>query len=99
MFNALIFRLADITVTPDFTGLPQNLVVGLTKLTNNALALLLLIAGLGIAISLILMVVGSWLHNPSVKERGIGGLFISSAAGGLFYVAIAFANYSTHLFR
>lgn len=99
MFNALFFRLADITVTPDFNGLPANLEAGLRHLTNNAAALLLLVSGLGIVISLIGLVVGTWVHSPQVRDRSREGLLVSAGAGALLFAGVAVANYATGLFR
>jgi hypothetical protein len=98
VFNALIFRLADISVTPDYTGLPSNLDAGLKHLTNNAAAFLLLVSGLGIVISLIGLVGGSWVHSPQLRERSKEGLLYSAGAGALLFIAVAVANYATRLF-
>ena len=38
----------DISVSPDFTGLPSNVYHGLVHLTDNAAAVLILVAGLGL---------------------------------------------------
>lgn len=99
MFNALIFRLADITVSPDFDGLPVNLTRGLIHLTDNAAAVLLLVAGLGIVGSLTGWIGGSMLHNQQLIERSKEGLKISVGAGAALYAAVAAANYGAGLFR
>jgi hypothetical protein len=99
LFNAPIYWLADITVTPDFNGLPVNLEHGLVHLTNNAAALLLLVSGLGIVASLIGLVVGHGLHMQSVSERSKGGLLVSAGAGAILFIAVAVANYAMGLFR
>ena len=99
MFNALILWLADITVTPDYNGLPSNLQAGLSHLTNNAAALLISLSGLGIVLSLMGMVVGSWMHNALVRDRAKEGLLMSALAGALLFIAVTVANYSTGLFR
>lgn len=99
MFNALILRLADITVAPDYNGLPANLEAGLKHLTNNAAALLMMVSGLGIVLSLMGMVAGSWVHNPQVRDRAREGLLVSALAGALLFAAVAVANYSAGLFR
>jgi len=41
----------DINVRPDFSGLPPSVLHGLIHLTNNAAALLTLVSGLGIVVS------------------------------------------------
>jgi hypothetical protein len=99
VFNALIFPFADISVRPDFNGLPSNLTAGLEHLTNNAAAVLLLVSGLGIVLSLMGMVAGSWVHSPHLRERSREGLLVSAGAGALLFGAVAIANYSTGLFR
>jgi hypothetical protein len=99
VLNALIFRLADISVTPDYNGLPSNLEAGLKHLTNNAAALLMLVSGLGIVLSLTGMIAGTWMHNPMVRDRAREGLLMSAVAGALLFIAVAVANYSTGLFR
>lgn len=98
MFRALNFWLADIYVQPDFNGLPDNLRAGLQHLTNNAAALLLLIAGVGVICSLIGMVAGYALHTQ-VSERSRSALMVSAASGALLYAGIAAINYGTGLFR
>jgi len=99
LFNALIFRLADISVQPDFNGLPPNLRTGLIHLTDNVAALMLLIAGLGIAASLIGMVVGHAFHSQHIAERSRSGLLVSAGSGAILYIAVTAANYGISLFR
>jgi hypothetical protein len=99
VFNTLIFWLADIQVSPDFNGLPPNLTQGLMHLTNNAAAVLLLVAGLGIVGSLTGWVAGSVTQNPQLIDRSKDGLKISVGAGAALYVAVAAANYGVSLFR
>jgi len=99
MIHSLRPHVADITVSPDFNGLPDSVRTGLIHLTNNAAAALLLLSGLGIVISLCGMVVGSWLQSPQLSERSRSGLLVSAGAGALLFVAVAFANYTLHLFR
>lgn len=99
MLNALILRLADISVQPDFSGLPPSLKEGLIHLTNNVAALLLLVAGLGIVSSLIGLVAGYAFHSPQISDRSRRGLMVSAASGALLYVAVAVANYGIGLFR
>lgn len=99
MIQPLMARVADISVSPDFNGLPDSVRSGLVHLTNNAAAVLLLLSGLGIVISLCGMVVGSWLQNQHLSERSRSGLLISAGAGALLFVAVAAANYAMRLFR
>ncbi len=90
--------LLDISVAPDFNGLPPNVRDGLVHLTNNAAAVLTLVSGLGIVISLIGIVVASWTANAQLSERAKSGLFVSIAALALLYLGVAAANYAGHLF-
>jgi hypothetical protein len=99
VFNALIYRLADISVQPDFNGLPPSLKEGLIHLTNNVSGLLLLVAGLGIASSLLGIVAGYAFHSQQISERSRSGLMVSAASGALLYAAIAVANYGVGLFK
>ncbi len=91
--------LADVSVTPDFSGLPPNVLHGLQHLTNNAAAVLMLISGLGIVVSLIVLVLASWTSNPQLSDRAKGGLVVSIGAMALLYIGVAVANYSGHLFQ
>ena len=88
----------DISVRPDFEGLPPNVHQGLIHLTNNAAALLALISGLGIVVSLIGLVFASWTSNHQLSERSKSGLAVSVGAMALLYAAFAVANYSGRLF-
>ncbi len=99
MIHPLISHIADISVSPDFSGLPDSVRTGLIHLTNNAAAALLLLSGLGIVISLCGMVVGSWLQSPQLNERSRSGLLVSAGAGALLFVTVAVANYAMHLFH
>lgn len=99
MFNALIFRLADITVTPDYNGLPSNLQQGLVHLTNNAAALMLLISGLGIVLAVGGLVIGHALQRQHITERSWSALGVASGAGAILFVAVHAANYTSGLFR
>jgi len=86
-------------VTPDFRGLPPNVLHGLIQLTNNAAGLLTLIAGLGIVVSLTGLVIASFTANRELSERAKGGIAVSVGALALLYLGIAAANYSSHLFE
>ena len=91
-------RLLDIVIRPDFNGLPPNVHEGLVHLTNNAAALLALVSGLGIVVSLIGLVFASWTSHHQLAERSKSGLAISIGAMALLYVAVAAANYTGRLF-
>ena len=99
MFNALISRLADITVTPDYDGLPSNLQQGLVHLTNNAAAVLMLVSGLGIVLAVGGLVVGHVLHRQHITERSWSALGIAAGAGAILFIAVHAANYTSGLFR
>ena len=90
--------LMDISVTPDFRGLPPNLYQGLVHLTNNAAAVLTLVAGLGLVVSLIGLVLASFTANRELGERAKGGIAVSIFSIALLYIGIAAANYAGHLF-
>jgi hypothetical protein len=91
--------LTDISVTPDFSGLPPNVYHGLIHLTNNAAAVLTLVAGLGLAVSLIGLVIASFTANRELAERAKGGIAVSVFSVALLYVGVAAANYAGHLFN
>ena len=88
----------DISVHPDFDGLPPNVHEGLVHLTNTAAALLGLVSGLGIVVSLIGLVVASWSSNHQLSERAKSGLAVSIGAMALLYAPFAVANYTGRLF-
>ena len=90
--------LSDINVHPDVSGLPPNVVTGLTHLANNAAGLLVIVAGLGIAVSLIGWVFASSTGNPQLAERAKSSFGVSIAALALLYIGVAAANYAGHLF-
>ena len=90
--------ITDISVWPDFSGLPPAVLQGLVHLTNNAAALLTLISGLGIVVSLIALVIASFTANPQLGERAKGGIAVSVGAVALLYIGVAAANYAGHLF-
>ncbi len=89
----------DISVTPDFSGLPPSVYQGLVHLTNNAAALLTLVAGLGLVVSLIGLVLASFTANRELGERAKGGIAVSVFSVALLYIGVAAANYAGHLFR
>jgi hypothetical protein len=89
----------DIAITPDFTGLPPSVYHGLVHLTNNAAALLTLVAGLGLAVSLIGLVLSSFTNNRELGERAKGGIAVSVFSVPLLYIGVAAANYAAHLFN
>jgi hypothetical protein len=90
---------ADISVTPDFNGLPSSVYHGLVQLTNNAAAILTLVAGLGLTVSLIGLVIASFTANRELGERAKGGIAVSVFSVSLMYVGVAAANYAGHLFK
>ena len=90
--------LLDLVIKPDFTGLPPNVQQGLVHMTNNAAALLTLVSGLGIVVSLLGIVFASWTSNHQLAERSKSGLAVSIGAVALLYVAVAAANYTGRLF-
>ena len=63
--------LHDINVSPDFTGLPPSVYHGLVHLTNNAAAVLTLVAGLGVVVSLIGLVIASFTANVPSSTAGV----------------------------
>lgn len=91
--------LTDISVSPDFNGLPTNVYSGLVHLTNNAAAVLTLVAGLGLTVSLIGLVIASFTANRELGERAKGGIAVSVFSVALLYIGVAAANYAGHLFR
>ena len=88
-----------ISVTPDFNGLPPSVYHGLVHLTNNAAAVLVLVAGLGLTVSLIGLVLASFTQNPQLGERARGGVAVSIFSIALLYIGVAAANYAGHLFQ
>ena len=84
--------LQDITVTPDFSGLPPSLYHGLVQLTNNAAAVRTLV------VSLIGLVLASFTANRELGERAKGGIAVSVFSIALLYIGVAAANYAGHLF-
>ena len=90
--------LMDISVTPDFRGLPPNVYQGLVHLTNNAAAVLTLVASLGLVVSLIGLVLASFTGNRELGERAKGGIAVSVFSIALLYIGVAAANYAGHLF-
>ena len=91
--------LTDISITPDFNGLPPNVYHGLVHLTTNAAAVLLLVAGLGLTVSLIGLVLASFTANHQLTERARGGVAVSIFSIALLYIGVAAANYAGHLFQ
>lgn len=94
----MIGPLSDIGVTPDFNGLPPSVYHGLVHLTDNAAALLTLVAGLGLVVSLTGLVLASFTANRELAERAKGGIAISVFSVALLYIGVAAANYAAHLF-
>ncbi len=90
---------SDISVRPDFNGLPPSVYHGLVHLTNNAAAILTLVAGLGLTVSLIGLVIASFTANRELAERAKGGIAVSIFSVALLYVGVAAANYAGRLFN
>ncbi len=90
---------SDIAVTPDFSGLPPSVYHGLVHLTNNAAGILTLVAGLGLTVSLIGLVLASFTSNQQLAERSKGGIAVSVFSVTLLYIGVAAANYAGHLFQ
>ena len=88
----------DISVQPDFNGLPPSVYHGLVQLTNNAAGVLTLVAGLGLTVSLIGLVFASFTSNSQLTERAKSGIAVSIFSVALLYVGVAAANYAGHLF-
>ena len=88
----------DINIRPDLGGLPPTVIAGLSHLANNAAGLLVLVSGIGIAISLIGLVTASFTSNPQLAERCKSSLGISISAMALLYLGVAAANYAGRLF-
>ena len=89
---------SDIRVYPDLHGLPPNVLAGLEHLANNAAGLLVLVSGIGIAVSLIGWVFAAFSSNQQLAERSKSSLGVSIAAVALLYLGIAAANYAGRLF-
>ena len=88
----------DISVHPDLHGLPPSVLAGLGQLANNAAGLLVIVSGIGIAVSLIGWVLASFTGNQQLAERSKSSLGVSITAVALLYVGIAAANYAGRLF-
>ena len=93
-----MLRVADIVVHPDLRGLPPSVLSGLEHLANNAAGLLVLVSGIGIAVSLTGWVFAAFSSNQQLAERSKTSLGISIAAVALLYLGIAAANYAGRLF-
>jgi hypothetical protein len=93
-----VTRITDISVTPDFRGLPPSVLHGLIHLTNNAAAILTLVAGLGLVVSLIGLVLANITSNRELSERAKSGIGVSVGSIALLYIGVAAANYAGHLF-
>jgi hypothetical protein len=90
--------LDGISVRPDFNGLPPSVYHGLVQLTDNAAGVLTLVAGLGLTVSLIGLVIASFTANRELGERAKGGISISIFSIALLYLGVAVANYAGRLF-
>jgi hypothetical protein len=95
----VVQTLNGISVRPDFNGLPPSVVHGLVQLTDNAAAVLTLIAGLGLTVSIIGLVIASFTSSRELGERAKGGIAISVLSLMLLYLGVAAANYAGGLFN
>ena len=59
---------------------------------------LTLVAGLGLTVSLIGLVLASFTANRELGERAKGGIAVSVFSIALLYIGVAAANYAGHLF-
>src|SRR5260370_40497532 len=84
----------DISVNPDFNGLPTNVYNGLVHLTDNAAAIHTLVAGLGLTVSLTGLVIASFTANRELSERAKGWLAGSVISLALPSIGAAAANYA-----
>ena len=99
MIHTLAAAFLDISVHPDFEGFPSGIQSGLVHLGNAAAALVMLLAGIGIAVSVVGILAGSWTSNPHALERSKHGLLVSAGSVALLYIAVAAGNFVTGLFR
>jgi len=99
LIHTLLFPLADIVIRPDLTGVPPNVVAGLVQLADNLAAVLLILSGVGIVLSLIGWMAGHWLGVHTLSERSRSGLVVSAGSGALLYLSVTAANYASGLFR
>ena len=89
----------DIVIRPDFNGVPPNVQEGLMRLTNNLAAVLLIVSGLGIVVSILGLMISHWLGSHQMGERFRGSLMVSAGSGALLFLAVSAANYSVRLFQ
>ena len=59
---------------------------------------LTLVAGLGLVVSLIGLVLASFTANRELGERAKAGIAVSVFSIALLYIGVAAANYASHLF-
>ena len=84
---------------PDAGGAAtQKLNTGTETLTNNLVSWLYRLAGLGIAVSILAIVVTSWIHHSHGNQRAKVGLLVSAGSVVLLYTVINVANYVSGLF-
>jgi hypothetical protein len=89
--------LTAIAVSPDFLGLPTQVRDGLVQLTDNAAAMLLLVAGFGLAFSVLALVGAFWTRNNALMARAQSGFAVSLSAMAVLYLAVGAANYTQRL--
>lgn len=85
------------SVAPDFAGLPTQVRNGLIQLTDNAAAALLLVAGFGIAFSMLVLIAAFWTRSSALMARAQSGLVVSISAMAVLYLAASAANYTQRL--
>jgi hypothetical protein len=85
-------------VSPDYAGMPQEVRAALIQVTNNAAAALILISGLGLALSLLGLVCATWAGNRQLTERCAATFVLSIGALALLSMGVATANYTAGLF-
>jgi hypothetical protein len=96
--HLLLAALAEISVSPDFKGLPSNLQSGLQSLTNIAAGLLILLSGLAIVGSLIGLLASSLMQNSISAERSKTALMWSVGTPAALYMLFALSNTVTGFF-
>ena len=89
----------DISIHPDYSGLPPNVLQGLQRLADNTAALLILVSAIGIGVSLLAWVIGAGIGNHMLIARAKSSLLVAATSGGILYLTVAGANYMTGIFR
>ncbi len=95
LVSGLSFTLADVSASPDPTGLPGSNV--LQQLVNGAEAWALAIALLGAFIGAAMWAVASHTHNHQYAARGRMAAVISAASALVVGAAPGLVNFFQHL--